>query len=184
MIATPLWVERVAVRGADTPVVRTGRGRRASRRSARRLGGAAVLVAGVAGGLAPDVTVGDVVVASEVRGPDGFVRPCPTAGLLAERLRGLGLTVHCGPILSWPALVHGRQRHRLATTGALAVDMESAWLASGPERFAVVRVVSDTAAAPLISPAILTRGMTALRVLRRTVPGLDAWARHEAMEVT
>lgn len=184
VIAAPLRVEWAALRGARTPVVRTGRGRRQSLRSAHRLGDAAVLVAGVAGGLAPGVNVGDLVVASEVRDPDGIVRPCPTAALLVGRLRGLGLTVHCGPVISWPRLVHGAQRQRLAATGALAVDMESAWLASGPGPFAVVRAISDTAAAPLISPAVMTRGLTALRSLRRTVPGLDAWASHEAMEVT
>ena len=184
VIAAPLRVEWVALRGARTPVICTGMGRRRSLRSARRLGDAAVLVAGVAGGLAPGVGIGDLVVASEVRAPDGSARPCPSAPLLVENLRRLGLSVHCGPIVSWPRLVDRAQRQRLAATGALAVDMESAWLASGPRPFAVVRAISDTAAAPLVSPAIVARGLAALRALRRTVPGLDAWASHEAMEVT
>ncbi|MBX6752209.1 MAG: hypothetical protein IRY85_21540 [Micromonosporaceae bacterium] len=152
-------------------------GPRRSRRSARRLGDAAVLVAGVAGGLAPELAVGDLVVASEVRAPDGSVRGCVGGADLAARLRDAGLCVHYGPILSWPHVVEGAERHRLAATGALAVDMESAWLAPPDEvPFAVVRAVSDTAASPLRRPGIVVAGLTALRALRRAVPALDAWA--------
>jgi len=177
VIAAPLRVEWAALRGARTAVVRTGMGRRRSLRSARKLGSAAVLVAGVAGGLAAHLRVGDLVVASDVRAPDGTVRPCAGAAELAARLRDSGLSVHYGPILSWPRLVGQADRARLAETGALAVDMESTWLAP-PEGtpFAVVRAISDTAAAPLLHPAILTNGLASLRALRHTVPALDWWA--------
>jgi 4-hydroxy-3-methylbut-2-enyl diphosphate reductase len=186
IIAAPLRVEWLAVRRAQTTVVHTGMGRRRSlRAAARRLDGAAVLVAGVAGGLAGHLRVGDLVVASEIRDPEGTTRTCPAASALAEDLRRLGLAVHCGPIVSYPRLVDGAGRHRLAATGALAVDMESAWLAPpDPARFAVVRAISDTAAAPVLSPAIVRNGLAALRALRRAVPALDAWALTGAMEVT
>jgi 4-hydroxy-3-methylbut-2-enyl diphosphate reductase len=178
VIAAPLRLEWAAVRRARTTVVCTGMGPRRSIRSARRLGdAAAVLVAGVAGGLAPAVAVGDLVVASEVRAPDGTVRACVGGADLADRLRAAGLRVHYGPVLSWPRLVGGGQRRRLAATGALAVDMESAWLAPPePVPFAVVRAVSDTVAAPLVRPGVVGAGLAALRALRRAVPALDAWA--------
>ena len=46
-------------------------------------------------------------------------------------LRRAGLRVHIGPIVSGPRIVFGPERERLAATGAVAVDMESAWLARG-----------------------------------------------------
>jgi 4-hydroxy-3-methylbut-2-enyl diphosphate reductase len=157
-------------------------GRRRSERAALRLGPTPVLVAGVAGGLANDLGVGDVVVASEIRAPDG-VRVCPAAPTLVDDLRGLGLTVHCGPISSWPRLAAGAGRRHLAAAGSLAVDMESAWLAPGDGiPFAVVRAISDTAATP--ASAIVRNGLAALRALRRAVPALDAWAGSVATEVT
>jgi 4-hydroxy-3-methylbut-2-enyl diphosphate reductase len=152
-------------------------GPRRAARSSRRLGAAAVLVAGVAGGLAPDVRVGDLVVASEVRGPDGTVVPCPTAELLFVDLRRLGLAVHCGPIVSTPRLAGAGGLRRLAQTGALAVDMESSWLAPpAGTPFAVVRAISDTQAQPLWRPSVVANGSSALRALRRAVPALDIWA--------
>jgi len=185
VIAAPLRVEWAAVRSARTTVVHTGMGKRRSQRSASRLGNVAVLVAGVAGGLAEQVMVGDLVVAEEVRGPDGVVLPCPTAPRLADQLRGLGLTVHCGPILSWPRMVNEAGRREQAATGALAVDMESAWLAPrGTSGFAVVRAISDTAAAPVVHPSILRNGLRALRALHRAVPALDNWALTIGMEVS
>jgi 4-hydroxy-3-methylbut-2-en-1-yl diphosphate reductase len=194
VIAAPLRVERAALRRARTPVVRTGMG--SQRASAWTTQAAAVLVAGVAGGLDPRVRVGDLVVATEVRGPDGTAVACPSAPLLAAELRRLGLSVHCGPIGSSPRLVDATGRDRLAAAGALAVDMESFWLAPEPGvPFAVVRAISDTAAAPLLSstsrggarklaprarplirPSIVRNGWAALAALGRAVPALDAWA--------
>ncbi len=178
VIATPLVVERVALRRAATRVVRTGMGPRRSRIAVGRLRGNGVLVAGVAGGLAPGIRVGDVVVASEVLGPRGDRIACPSAPLLAGELRRLGLTVHIGPIRSERRVIAGQSARRaLAATGALAVDTESVWLhPGGGAPFAVVRVISDTADQPLLGPGIVARGSRALAVLRRTAPALDAWA--------
>jgi 4-hydroxy-3-methylbut-2-enyl diphosphate reductase len=135
-----------------------------------------VLVAGVAGALTTGIEPGDVVVASEVRGPDAPI-PVPSAPLLAGALRRLGLTVHVGPIVSSPHVVDGTARTALAGTGALAVDMESAWLAAAASNgpFAAVRTIVDTPGRPLWGPGTPARGVAALRALRRAAPVLEQW---------
>jgi 4-hydroxy-3-methylbut-2-en-1-yl diphosphate reductase len=178
VVCAPMTVERLALRGVRAPVWRTGMGAVRSRRSAVAMAGRARLVAGVAGGLAPQVQPGDVVVASEVRGPSGTPVPCPSAPLLAAAIRRLGLTVHVGPVLSHPRVVHGPDRDALAESGALAVDMESWWLApAAGEPFAVLRVITDTARAGVASPGIVPRGVRALHRLARLAPVIDAWVR-------
>ena len=170
VVCTPLRIEQAAVRGLRA--VHTGLGPRRS--AAARLPAGPRIVVGLGGGLTAAVRPGDVVVASEVLGPR---EPVPaSADSLAEALRRLGLTVHIGPILSCDHLVRERERSVLAGTGALAVDMESAWLASGAEPFAVVRAIVDTAGQPLRSPATFRHGWTGLRSLRRAVPALAGWA--------
>jgi 4-hydroxy-3-methylbut-2-enyl diphosphate reductase len=136
----------------------------------------AVLVAGVGGALTADIRPGDVVVASEVRGPEGIF-PCPSAPVLATALRRLGLTVHVGPLHSSPRLVTGRQRQKLAATGAIAADMESASLAAaaGERPFAAVRVITDSPGHSLFGPGTVFRGTKALKILRQTVPALREW---------
>jgi 4-hydroxy-3-methylbut-2-enyl diphosphate reductase len=177
VIAAPLRAEWAALRPTSATLVRTGMGPQRSRLAAQRLAGQARLVAGVAGGLAAGVKPGDVVVATEVRDPDGLAHPCASAPLLAGELRRLGLNVHCGPVLSMTKVVDGAGRRAAAATGALAVDTESAWLAPSDDRpFAVVRTISDTDDAPLLSPGIVVSGLAALRALRRAVPALDGWA--------
>ena len=137
----------------------------------------AFAVAGFGGALTSDLVPGDVVVATEVRTGD-TVRTCPSAPLFATALRAAGLTVHTGPISSADHVVHGAERAELATAGALAVDMESAFLAeaAGDGPLAVVRVIVDTPSRPLVSPATLTGGFTAYRALAKVGPVLRAWA--------
>jgi 4-hydroxy-3-methylbut-2-enyl diphosphate reductase len=182
VVCTPLRAERLALgrRHGAAEVLRTGFGPRRSRAAARRIaagGPRPVLVAGLAGALDAGLRPGDVVVADEVRG-DGFEPVAvPTAAPLAAALRRVGLHVHVGPVFSSPSVVDGARRAELARTGALAVDMESAWLAGaaagGP--FAVVRAVVDTPEAPLYRPATVVHGLTALRSLRRAAPALHEW---------
>ncbi len=179
VVLAPLAVERRALSRAGSPlrVVRTGMG--PARAAAADLRGAdAVLVAGVGGGLDLAIRPGDLVVASEVRGQVGAVAS-PSAPLLATALRRLGLTVHTGPIHSSDRLVGGAERTRLADTGAIAVDMESASLgiAAAGRPFAAVRAVVDAAEHPLWTVGTVSRGITALRALRRAIPALDRWAR-------
>lgn len=165
---------------------RTGVGpRRARSAAARRPPGRAPLaVAGIGGGLASELSCGDVVVASEVRvdplatgGPPTAVR-LPDATLLAAALRRRGLGVHVGPVLSTDRLVDGAARARLAATGALVADCESAWLLAGraDAPTACVRVVADTAADRLYRPATLRRVRAALRVLPAVAAALAEWA--------
>jgi 4-hydroxy-3-methylbut-2-en-1-yl diphosphate reductase len=161
-------------------VVVTGYGpRRASARETmlRDQPFAAMAIAGVGGGLAADLRPGDLVVASEVT--DGHtVIPCPSAALLAGELRRAGLRVRVGRVVTVDHLVRGAERERLAATGALVADMESAVLAraAAGRPLAVIRAVSDTPGRPLVSPGVLGGGLAALRSLRAAGPALARWA--------
>ncbi|WIX77606.1 4-hydroxy-3-methylbut-2-enyl diphosphate reductase [Amycolatopsis carbonis] len=175
VLCAPLRIERAALRAAGLPVVRTGLGPRRAAATAARLPEGPRLVAGIGGGLAAHVRPGDVVVADEVRGPDGVVE-VPSAPLLAGALRRLGLTVHLGPVLGVDHVVGERERATLASSGALAVDMESHRLAAAGQPFAVVRSIADTVGAPLVWPGTVSHGLAGLRSLRAAVPALTAWA--------
>jgi 4-hydroxy-3-methylbut-2-enyl diphosphate reductase len=136
----------------------------------------AVAVTGVCSALSPDLEPGDLVVATEVRGPSGVVA-LPSAPLLAAALRRAGLRVHAGPVVSVGTLVRGRRRAELAASGALAVDMSSASLVSASwlQPVAVVRAVIDTPDRELPS-ATVTGGRAAWRALRQAAPVLETWA--------
>jgi 4-hydroxy-3-methylbut-2-enyl diphosphate reductase len=139
----------------------------------------AVVVAGVGGGVSPELRAGDVVVASEVRDDIGRTVLRAAAPLVAA-LRQQGLRVHIGPMVSTDHIVTGPERERLAPTGALAVDMESSAVVRAlPTRdlpVAVVRVIVDTAYTPLGRLRTVGAGAKALRVLRRIGPSLRVWA--------
>jgi 4-hydroxy-3-methylbut-2-enyl diphosphate reductase len=139
----------------------------------------ALVIAGVAGGLSYELRAGDVVVASEVRDAKGREVLREGAPLAAE-LRAMGLRVHVGPIVSSDHIVSGAEREKLAATGALAVDMESAALvravAKRDVRVAVVRVIVDTAHMPLARLATLNAGVRALKILRKTAGAYQPWA--------
>lgn len=183
MICAPSWFEAAALRRVvgEATVFQCGTGAKAGARAggspAVRDAGALV-VAGIGGGLRADLVAGDVVVATEVRGA-GATYPCPGAELLAAELRRQGLRVHTGPMVSTDHVVSGKERGVLAATGALCVDMESAAVlaaAPGTAR-AVVRVIADVAASPLLRPASMGRIGTAMRTLARLGPSLETWGR-------
>src|SRR5439155_20045901 len=97
MVLAPLGFEARAVRrglpppGIDVRIERTGRGPRRARAAARRaatIPSRAVAVAGVCGALDPTLRPGDVVVATEIRGPDGTT-VLPGAGILLAAVRTL-----------------------------------------------------------------------------------------------
>jgi 4-hydroxy-3-methylbut-2-enyl diphosphate reductase len=175
-VCTPLrseWLTlRDRVHAAD--VVRTGRGTGEPRRGA-------VLVAGVAGALDEDLRPGDLVVATEVwSGEDaaGTRVLCPAAPILAGDLRRSGLRVRTGPVVTVDGIVdRPSDRRRLADTGAVAVDNESARLGSSDVGgTVVVRAVVDTPDRPLLRPGTPVRGISALASLWRAAPVIDAWA--------
>src|SRR3954464_1606040 len=175
-ICVALRAEAFAVRrGTGLPVTRVGM--RATRADRALAGNGPIAMLGVAGGVAPQVQVGDVVVATEVRG-DGVTVACPAAPLLAGALRRAGLTVHTGPLATQPRLARGSGLDTLAMSGVLAVDMETAIVAEsvGGRPFVAVRVISDNAAAPLMRPAIVRNGYRALRTLTRTATVVEEWA--------
>ncbi len=187
VVLAPMGMEARAVRAgarADVAVHRTGIGRRRAERAAaapsRASGAGGVAIAGIAGGLDPAARPGDVVVASELVDAGGrTTRPLPGAPLVAAALRRDGLTVHVGRLVSSARLVHGAARARLAErSGALAVDMESEWLAAaaGALPLAVVRTVADTGSHPFVHPDTLRHTRLALATLRSVTPGLERWA--------
>jgi 4-hydroxy-3-methylbut-2-en-1-yl diphosphate reductase len=177
VLCTPLRVEQAVLHraGRSMRLVHTGMGPRHAAATAAALSSSAdpVLVAGVGGGLEPQVRPGDVVVASEVRDAtraDHALR-APSAPLLAGALRRLGLTVHIGPVSSVSRIARA-----LIADGSLAVDMESAQLAGAGVPFAVVRAIVDTIDHPLWQVGTLHRGVSALRTLRACRPALEWWA--------
>ncbi|HYB86068.1 MAG TPA: 4-hydroxy-3-methylbut-2-enyl diphosphate reductase [Streptosporangiaceae bacterium] len=183
VVCAPLLPEARAVRrgiGDGGEVRVSGYGPERARRQAGRLRQdtfGALAIAGTGGGLTGDLTPGDLVVATEVT--DGaMATACPSAVLLAGELRRAGLTAAAGPVVSVRRLAGGRERARAVEPGALAVDMESAWLAgaAGGRPVAVVRAISDTPERPLRSPAALAGGLRALRSLRAAGPALTRWA--------
>ena len=171
-----------------TRVLRTGMGPARSRRAgavlshsltAGRPPAASVVVAGVAGALTPQLCPGEVVVAGDVLG-DEEPRALPDAAGLVRALRTAGLSVHVGPVVSTTRL-RGDRSALHAETGAVAVDLESAFLAgalreASVHQFAVVRVVVDTPSAPLVHPRTVPNGVRALRLLARVAAALPAWA--------
>jgi 4-hydroxy-3-methylbut-2-enyl diphosphate reductase len=184
LVIAPLRIERAALRRGlpDARVLCSGMGAARARAAARRAASApadAVAVAGFCGAVVPGLRAGDVVVAGEVRGPDG-VTGCDSLALV-DALTALGIErVHVGPVASADHVVRGAEREVLAREGALAVDMESAWLApaAAGRPFVVLRVVLDTPAREIYRPlATLAGGLAAWRALRRAAPALSLWAR-------
>jgi 4-hydroxy-3-methylbut-2-enyl diphosphate reductase len=143
--------------------------------------GLPVAVVGVAGGTTDDLAPGQLVVATEVAGPDGHGLACPGGAPLAAALRRRGIPAHLGPVASVDHLARRDERGALARTGAVAIDMESSVLAKAAveagRAVCVLRVVVDTPSRGLHRPvATLTGGIRALRALRRAAPALDEWA--------
>jgi 4-hydroxy-3-methylbut-2-enyl diphosphate reductase len=185
LILTPLAVERLAVgpTEAGVQVMQTGMGMdraRAAANAARDIDARAVAVVGFCGALTSGLRPGDLVVATEVRTVGGTSVPCSSAPLLAA-LRRLGVRrVHAGPILSIDHIARDGEREELARTGAIAVDMESAWLAEAASSrpLAVLRAVVDTPERELgrvWNTAV--NGITAYRNLRAASPAVLSWGR-------
>ncbi|MHB1536638.1 MAG: 4-hydroxy-3-methylbut-2-enyl diphosphate reductase, partial [Acidimicrobiales bacterium] len=105
--------------------------------------------------------------------------PLASAALVASALARAGLPVRTGAVVCADRVVlGGSARRRLARTGALAVDLESAALVrpAWDRPVAVVRAVADTPSRGLASPGIVPAGVAALRALRTATPVLASWA--------
>jgi 4-hydroxy-3-methylbut-2-enyl diphosphate reductase len=186
LIVCPLGVEALAVR-SSAPGLRvstTGMGPRKALAAVPRLladPAAAIVVVGFGGGLPAASRLCEVVVASEVLTVDEHGRPaarsipCEAAGALGDALREHGIEVCGGAVASVEEIVTGEARARMEACGAVAVDMESAWVAQAlrGRPFTVVRVLSDTPGRELrqrlpVGPPLPTvadglRAMSALR---------------------
>src|SRR5205814_10683412 len=88
-----------------------------------------------------------------------------------------GVPVSRGPIVSVPKMSRGRERARLGEDGSIAVDMESAWLASAAagRPFAALRAVVDTPSQELVRFSTMPNGIKAYRALGRAVRALESW---------
>jgi 4-hydroxy-3-methylbut-2-en-1-yl diphosphate reductase len=184
LIAAPLRLEAFMISRGRPParIHRTGVGPRRARAAVPALlddPGEALLVLGFGGGLEHDSEVGEVVVADEVLGPDGARTICADAHSLAGVLGSRGLIARRGAVFSVTRPVMGRTRVKLREGGAIAVDMESAWLAAGARGrpFSVVRVLSDTPTRGLTRPLLTVAGVArASLTLQRVAAALHEWA--------
>jgi 4-hydroxy-3-methylbut-2-en-1-yl diphosphate reductase len=179
LVAAPMRLEaaliRSAARGAE--VHTTGMGAKRSRAAAAALMGEpgdGLLVLGFCGGLDEHARPGDVVVAAEVwdatdDGHPGERIRCDGAAGLAAAVAGRGMRVRCGAVVSVARLALGQRRAELHAAGAIAVDMESAWLAAGAggRPFGVVRVVLDSPSHELLRPGVAISAPKAAQALRR-----------------
>jgi 4-hydroxy-3-methylbut-2-en-1-yl diphosphate reductase len=188
LIAAPLRLEALliasAARGAT--VRRTGMGPRRSQAAAPSLStapGDALLVLGFCGGLDEESRPGEVVVAEEVvaatdEGHSPIEIRCEGVETLTRALEDSGLEVHRGRVVCVGRLALGERRAELLAGGAMAVDMESVWLAAGAadRPFAVVRVVLDSPSHELMRPQAAAGAVRAARALRRVAGALHDWA--------
>jgi 4-hydroxy-3-methylbut-2-en-1-yl diphosphate reductase len=188
LVAAPLGLEHALIRsGARGARVRkTGMGPEKSLLAARWLReepGHGLMVLGFCGGLDAHSRPGEVIVAEEVRASDDegheFARAeCHGAERLAGALAGAGLSVRRGPIVGVGKIATGERREQLRAAGALAVDMESPWLAGGAagRPFAVVRVVLDSPSHELFRPQAVGQALRAAQALRRSAAvALQDW---------
>jgi adenosylhomocysteine nucleosidase len=135
-----------------TLVITTGMGRSAASDGARALvnaGAKALASWGMAGGLDPSLPAGTILLPTEILGPDGRIHPCEASW--RERLSAT-IETRSGRLVTTAKSVGSVEdkAELFRTTGAVAVDMESAAVAEVAEQhglpFLAVRVVVDSAA--------------------------------------
>ncbi len=187
LVAAPLRVEAAliasAARGAR--VRKTGMGPARSKTAAEGLAadaGRAMLVLGFCGGLDASSVPGEVIVAEQVYAAhdEGHVEQrvdCELSDQLVQRLTGRGLKVRAGHVVCVSRLALGERRAELHAGGAIAVDMESVWLAAGTggRPFGVVRVVLDSPEHELMRPRAAVGAVRAALALRKVARVLHEW---------
>jgi 4-hydroxy-3-methylbut-2-enyl diphosphate reductase len=176
-ILAALRLEALAIGGE---VIRTGMGHAKARATGARLAaslppGRPLAVIGIAGGLESTLEPGHLVVANALLAPDG-ADPIvlPQAEAAAAALRRHGRPVRVGPVACSTSIVHGEARTALAAGGALAVEMESVWLARllDGHPLVVIRAVGDTE-----THGFILGNLKALAALRGLRPAVEQWAR-------
>ncbi len=188
LVAAPLRIEAALISSAarGALVRKTGMGPDRARAAVGELSGQAgqaMVVLGFCGGLDDSSVPGEVIVAEEVYAaadeghPEQVVR-CDMAHTLVGRLTGIGMKVRVGRVVCTSRLALGPRRAELHRAGAIAVDMESVWLAAaaGGRPFGVVRVVLDSPSHELLRPQAVGGALRAARALRRVAGALHEWA--------
>ncbi|MHB8242328.1 MAG: phosphorylase family protein [Solirubrobacteraceae bacterium] len=184
LVAAPLRVEAALISSAAGGAVvrKTGMGPDRAKAAAGELAGhagRAMLVLGFCGGLDAASVPGEVIVAEEVyaaadEGHEEQRTSCDLAHELVTRLTGRGMKVRVGKVVCVSRLALGERRAELHAGGAIAVDMESVWLApgAGERPFGVVRVVLDSPEHELLRPQAALGAMRAAWALRRVAGAL------------
>ena len=188
LVAAPLRLEAMLISSAarDALVRKTGMGPSRAKSAAGQLAGdaaARLLVVGFCGGLDEEAVPGEVIVAEEVyaAGDEGHAEVrvrCELAGELVRGLTGRGMKVRVGNVVCVSRLALGERRAELHAGGAIAVDMESVWLADAARErpFGVVRVVLDSPRHELMRPQAIGGALRAARALRRVAGALHELA--------
>ncbi|MBF9070115.1 phosphorylase family protein [Streptacidiphilus fuscans] len=196
-MACALGIEARALRGARPdrglrlrPVLHTGMGPARAEHAVRGALAAGahapcgLVFAGLGAAVVTGIRPADVLVATEVRDDQGVAARTDEgwAEATAEALRAAGLTVRHGVLHSSDHVVKGAERARLAATGVVGVDMETAAaFRAVPEvlpdglPLLAVRVVVDTPEHELVRPATLVHGPRALRALKQVGLVLATW---------
>jgi 4-hydroxy-3-methylbut-2-enyl diphosphate reductase len=188
VVAAPLRLEAALIRSAarGMRVHATGMGPAHAREAARELvraPGDGLLVLGFCGGLDATSRPGEVVIAEEVVSAPGEEgnparATCAGAAALTAAIAGRGMRVRTGTVMCVSKIAVGERRAELHAAGAIAVDMESVWLAAGAgdRPLGVVRVVLDSPSHELLRPGAVVSAVRASRALRRVAgAALHAW---------
>jgi len=198
VVAAPLRIEQALIASAmrGPRVLKTGMGPAKSKAAALALleagseavGGTAaaqplLLIVGFCGGLDEGSVPGEVIVPTHIyaatdEGHDEQRTECELAGHLVGHLAGRGMKLRSGGLVSVSKIAVGERRETLRAGGAIAVDMESVWLAAGARGrpFGVVRVVLDSPSHELMRVQAIAGALRAARALRRVAGALHDFA--------
>jgi hopanoid-associated phosphorylase len=153
-VVTGLRAEARCLRGLSVRVACSGASPERARAAAARLlaeGAAALVSFGLAGGLAPDLRPGDLLLPETVRAPDGRSLPTDSGwrGRLRARFETGGLRARGGSLAGSERIVGivAAKRALREASGAMAVDMESHEVAAVARAagipFVAIRAVAD-----------------------------------------